>query len=170
MSFTKVLFATTALLIGCVSFSFAQPSHPHSPHDTVKSKDITIYYGRPYLKGRTVGDQVAKYGKTYRCGADEPTTLVFAKDVSFDGHPIKAGKYSMFAVPEKDKWTVILNSNTTMWGTEHDAHADQDVLKVDVPVTNLSTPVEQLTMTANSRQVTLEWGKVKIAVPVKVQG
>jgi Protein of unknown function (DUF2911) len=168
MSFTKVLFASVALLLGCVSYSYAQPSHPHSPHDTVKSTDITIYYGRPYKKGRNIfGGTVAPYGQTYRCGADEPTILVFAKDVSFDGHPIKAGKYSFFAVPQKDKWTVILNSNTTMWGTDHDQHADQDVLKVDVPVQNLSSPVEQLTMTTNDKDVTLAWDVVKIDVPVK---
>jgi hypothetical protein len=167
MSFTKVLFASIALLVGGVSYSYAQPNHPHSPHDTVKSKDITIYYGRPYKKGRDIfGGTVAPYGQTYRCGADEPTILVFDKDVSFDGHPIKAGKYSFFAVPQKDKWTVILNSNTTMWGTDHDQHANQDVLKVDVPVMNLSTPVEQLTMTTNNKQVTLAWDKVKIVVPV----
>jgi molybdenum cofactor biosynthesis enzyme len=53
-----------------------------------------------------------------------------------------------------------------MWGTDHDQHADQDVLKVDVPVTNLSTPVEQLTMTAGSHAVTLVWDMVKISVPV----
>jgi hypothetical protein len=169
MSFTKVLFASVALLMGCVSYSYAQPSHPHSPHDTVKGKSITIYYGRPYKKGRDIfgpSTTIAPYGKTYRCGADEPTILVFAKDATFGGKPIKAGKYSFFAVPEKDKWTVILNSNTTMWGTDHDQHADQDVLKVDVPVMNQSTPVEQLTMTTNDKQVTLAWDKVKIAVPV----
>ncbi len=169
MSFTKVLFASIALLVGGVSYSYAQPSHPHSPHDTVKGKSITIYYGRPYKKGRDIfgpSTSIAPYGKTYRCGADEPTILVFSKDVNFGGKAIKAGKYSFFAVPEKDKWTVILNSNTTMWGTDHDQHADQDVIKVDVPVMSLSTPVEQLTMTTNDKQVTLAWDKVKIAVPV----
>jgi hypothetical protein len=169
MSFTKVLFASIALLVGAVSYSYAQPSHPNSPHDTVKGKDITIYYGRPYKKGRDIfGGTVAPYGKTYRCGADEPTILVFAKDATFGGKPIKAGKYSMFAVPGKDTWTVILNSNTTMWGTDHDQHADQDVVKVDVPVMNLSTPVDQLTMTTNGHDVTLAWDKVKIDVPVKM--
>ena len=169
MSFTKVLFASVALLTGGVTYSYAQPSHPHSPHDTVKSKDITIYYGRPYKKGReTFGGKIAPYGQTYRCGADEPTILVFDKDATFGGKAIKAGKYSMFAVPEKDHWTVILNSNTTMWGTDHDAHAKDDVLKVDVPVENLSTPVEQLTMTTNNKEVTLAWDKVKVAVPVKI--
>jgi hypothetical protein len=167
MSFTKVLFASVALLLGCVSYSYAQPNHPHSPHDTVKSTDITIYYGRPYKKGREIFGALEPYGKTYRCGADEPTILVFAKDCTFGGQPVKAGKYSMFSVPQKDKWTVILNSNTTMWGTEHDSHANQDVLKVDVPVKTLSTPVEQLTMTTNDKQVTLAWDVVMISVPVK---
>jgi hypothetical protein len=151
------------------TISYAQPSHPKSPHDTVKGKDITIYYGRPYKKGRDIfGGSVAPYGKTYRCGADEPTIVTFNKDVTFGGKAVKAGKYSFFAVPEKDKWTVILNSNTTMWGTDHDKHADQDVVKVDVPVKNLSTPVEQLTMTAKGGDITLAWDKVMIAVPVKM--
>ena len=168
MRLTKAAFLFTTVFLAATTVAYAQPSHPHSPHDTVRSRDITIYYGRPYLKGRHVGDAVAPYGKTYRCGADEPTILVFAKDATFDGKPIKAGKYSMFAVPEKDHWTVILNSNTTMWGTQHDQHADQDVLKVEVPVQNLSTPVEQLTMTTNDHQVTLSWDKVKVVVPVKM--
>jgi hypothetical protein len=72
----------------------------------------------------------------------------------------------MFAVPQKDKWTVILNSNTTMWGTDHDQHADQDVVKVDVPVKNLAAPVEQLTMTDNGHAITLSWDTVMISVPV----
>src|ERR1700722_9162771 len=106
MSFTKVLFASTALLLACCSYSYAQPSHPHSPHDTVKSKDITIYYGLPYKKVRDIfGGTVAPYGRSYRSGADEPTVLTFSKDATFGGKAIKAGKYSMFAVPQKDKWT-----------------------------------------------------------------
>jgi hypothetical protein len=162
-----ILTLFAVVLVGTAGY--AQPNHPHSPHDTVRTKDITITYGRPYLKGRDVfGAKIAPYGKTYRCGADEPTILTFDKDVTFGGQPVKAGKYSMFAVPEKDKWTVILNSNTTMWGTEHDKHADQDVLKVEVPVQNLSKPVEQLTMTADHNKITLAWEKVKVAVPVKM--
>jgi hypothetical protein len=166
MRVTHALLTLFAILLAG-TVSYAQPNHPHSPHDTVKVKDITIFYGRPYKKGRAIfGGTVAPYGKTYRCGADEPTIVTFAKDVTFGGKAVKAGKYSFFAVPNKSTWTVILNSNTTMWGTEHDAHADQDVLKVDVPVTNLSTPVEQLTMGVKGGKITLAWDTVEIGVPV----
>jgi hypothetical protein len=166
MRVTHALLTLFAILLAG-TVSYAQPNHPHSPHDTVKAKDITIYYGRPYKKGRSIfGGTIAPYGKTYRCGADEPTIVTFDKDVTFGGKAVKAGKYSFFAVPQKDKWTVILNSNTTMWGTDHDAHADQDVVKVDVPVTNLSAPVEQLTMGVKGGKITLAWDTVEIGVPV----
>ena len=156
-----------SVLLLAATVSYAQPSHPNSPHDTIRSKDITITYGRPYKKGREIFGALVPYGKTYRCGADEPTKVTFAKDVSFGGKPVKAGTYSLFAVPEKDKWTVILNSNVTMWGTQHDQHADQDVLKVDVPVQMLSSPVEQWTMTTNGHEIAMEWDKTKVVVPVK---
>jgi hypothetical protein len=159
-----IMFAI--LLAG--SASFAQPSHPNSPHDTIRTAGITVTYGRPYKKGRDIFGGLVPYGKTYRCGADEPTKVTFAKDVTFAGKPVKAGTYSVFAVPEKDKWTIILNSNLTMWGTDHDQHADQDVLKVDVPVETVGSPVEQWTMTANSNAITMAWDKTKVSVPVKM--
>jgi hypothetical protein len=149
------------------SVSYAQPSHPKSPHDTVKTKDITITYGRPYKKGREIFGSLIPYGKTYRCGADEPTIVTFAKDGTFGGKPVKAGTYSLFAIPNEKTWTVILNTDTKMWGTEHDKHADKDILKVDVPVETLSSPVEQWTMTPSSKSIAMEWDKTKVVVPVK---
>jgi len=148
--------------------SYAQPSHPKSPHDTVKTKDITITYGRPYKKGREIFGSLIPYGKTYRCGADEPTMVTFAKDATFGGKPVKAGTYSLFAVPNEKSWTVILNTETKMWGTDHDKHADKDYLKVDVPVQTLSSPVEQWTIIPASNSITMEWDKTKVVVPVKL--
>lgn len=156
-----------AVFLAATTVSFAQPNHPHSPHDTIRTKDITITYGRPYKKGREVFGKLEAYGKTYRCGADEPTIITFAKDVTFCGKPVKAGSYSLFSVPSATSWTMILNTNTKMWGTQHDQNAAQDLLKVDVPVIALATPVEQLTMTASGKDITLSWDKVKVDMSVK---
>jgi hypothetical protein len=153
------------LLAGTVSY--AQPSHPKSPHDTVKTKDITITYGRPYKKGREIFGKLEPYGKVYRCGADEATQITFAKDVTFGGKPVKAGTYTFCAIPNATSWTVILNSKLGQWGAfDYDKYKAQDVLHVDVPVKTLSTPMEQLTMTANGGKVTLAWDTVQIEVPV----
>ncbi len=167
MRVIKAFLSLAVVFLAATTVSYAQPSHPHSPHDTIRTANITITYGRPYKKGRVIFGTLVPYGKTYRCGADEPTILTFAKDVQLAGHPLKAGSYSLFSVPNAKSWTIILNSNTTMWGTEHDKHADQDVLKFDVPVIPLGTPMEQLTMTASDKSITLAWDMVKIAIPVK---
>ncbi|HEY6902504.1 MAG TPA: DUF2911 domain-containing protein [Puia sp.] len=163
----KALLSLFAILLS-VTVSYAQPSHPKSPHDTVKTKDITITYGRPYKKGREIFGSLIPYCKTYRCGADEPTMVTFAKDATFGGKPVKAGTYSLFAVPNEKSWTVILNTELKMWGTDHDKHADKDILKVDVPVETLSSPVEQWTITPSSKGITMEWDKTKVVVPVKM--
>jgi DUF2911 family protein len=147
---------------------YAQPNHPHSPHDTVRTKDITITYGRPYKKGREIFGKLEPYGKVYRCGADEATQITFKKDVTFGGKPVKAGTYTLCAIPYADKWTVILNSKLGQWGAfSYDKYKDQDVVHVDVPVKNLSNPVEQLTITADHGKVTLSWDTVEVEVPVK---
>jgi hypothetical protein len=167
MQVTKVFFLLIAVFLAATTVTYAQPNHPHSPHDTIRTKDITITYGRPYKKGREVFGKLEAYGKTYRCGADEPTMITFAKDVTFVGKPVKAGTYALFSVPEATSWTIILNTDLKQWGTEHDKNADKDLLKVTVPVINLATPVEQLTMTASSKDITLSWDMVKVDMPVK---
>src|SRR5579871_7074782 len=128
--------------------SHAQMGSRKSPHDTLTTKEITVTYGRPYKKGREIFGKLEPYGKVYRCGADEATQITFNKDVTFGGKPVKAGTYTLCAIPNADKWTVILNSKLGQWGAfSYDKYKDQDVVHVDVPVKNLSTPVEQLTIT-----------------------
>ena len=166
MRVTHALLTLFAIMLAG-TVSYAQPSHPKSPHDTVKTKDITITYGRPYKKGREIFGKLEPYGKVYRCGADEATQITFAKDVTFGGKPVKAGTYTFCAIPNATSWTVILNSKLGQWGAfDYDKNKAMDVVHVDVPVKTLSTPVEQLTMTANGGKVTLAWDTVEVEVPV----
>ena len=151
------------------SAGYAQPNHPHSPHDTLKTKDITITYGRPYKKGREIFGKLEPYGKVYRCGADEATQITFAKDVTFGGKPVKAGTYTFCAIPNEKEWTVILNSKLGQWGAfSYDKYKDQDVVHVNVPVITLSKPVEQLTFSVKNGKVSMAWDTVEIQVPVKM--
>jgi len=119
------------------------------------------------MKGREIFGKLEPYGKVYRMGADEATTITFDKDATFGGKPIKAGTYAMFGIPGEKQWTIILNSQPKQWGLAHDKNKDKDVLQVDVPVETLSTPVEKLTFTLSAKGVTFEWEKTKIFVPVK---
>ncbi|HEY4207066.1 MAG TPA: DUF2911 domain-containing protein [Puia sp.] len=160
LSLFALLFATAV--------SYAQPSHPKSPHDTVRTKNVTITYGRPFKKGRDIYGGLVPYGKVDRLGADENTTITFAKDASFGGKAVKAGTYSMFSIPTEKSWTIILNGNAKQWGAfDYDKNKEKDVLKVEVPTTTLSSPVEQLTIGAKPTEITIEWDKTKVVIPVK---
>jgi hypothetical protein len=167
MNISRSLFLLSSVMLAGLA-SYAQPSHPHSPHDTVRSKNVTVTYGRPYKKGREIFGKLEPYGKVYRIGADEATTITFAKDATFGGKAIKAGTYAMFGIPYQDHWTIILNSQPHQWGLAHDQNKDKDVLQTDVPVTNLAAPVEQLTIAVKDSGITITWDTVKIMVPISI--
>lgn len=160
----SIFLLSSFLVIGLISF--AQPSHPHSSHDTVKTKNLTVAYGRPTMNGRAIFGKLVPYGQAWRVGADEATNVTFDKDATFGGKPIKAGKYALFAVPTESKWTVILNSNAGQWGTQYEQNKAKDVLSVDVPVTMLSAPVEKLTYTVSAKGIKIEWEKTSVMIPV----
>jgi hypothetical protein len=138
-----------------------------SPHETVKSENVEVTYGRPYKKGREIFGGLEKYGKVWRTGADEATQITFTKDATFGGKPVKAGTYTLFTIPEQNEWTVILNSQLGQWGAyEYDKHKDKDVLQVKVPATKLDKPVEQLTIRFAGSNLIIEWDTTQVAVPL----
>src|ERR1700761_9380087 len=89
-------------------------SHRASPHETVsidlKGDRISINYGRPYVKGRKIGDQFAPFGQVWRLGADEATKITVAARTKLgDAVELEPGSYSLFAIPAQGKWTIIVN-------------------------------------------------------------
>jgi hypothetical protein len=158
----NILFFLFILFSG--SELYAQPA---SPHETAKAGYITVTYGRPYKKGREIFGKLVPFGKVYRCGADSATTIEFGKDVNFGGKPVKAGKYTLFVIPNEKQWTVILNGQLHQFGAfSYEKYKDKDVVHVDVPVTTLSTPFEQLTITPNNKELTIAWDTTKVSVPL----
>ena len=100
----------------------SQPSRrPKSPS---KGKKITIEYGRPYLKGRKVGQELAPYGKVWRTGADEATALTTEVDLNIGGVKMPAGKYTLYTLPSEGTWKLIINKETGQWGTKYDEGQD----------------------------------------------
>ena len=138
-----------------------------SPHETVEGNGIKVTYGRPYKKGRDIFGGLEQLGKVWRTGADEATQITFSKDVNFGGKPVKAGTYTLFTIPEKTEWTVILNSQLGQWGAyDYDKNKDKDVIHVKVPVKNLDKPIEQLTIRFKGSDMIIEWDRTQVAVPI----
>lgn len=149
--------------------SFAQPSHPKSPHDTVSTADVTVTYGRPYKNNREIFGALEKYDAVWRVGADEATTITFKKDATFGDAKVKAGTYALFAIPTEKEWTIILNGEAKQWGAfSYDKNKDKDVAKIKVPVKKLDKVVEQLTIHFDEKgSMVIEWDKTQVAIPIK---
>lgn len=147
------------------------------PLNAAKAKEeanplIKIVYSRPARKGREIFGVLEQYGKIWRLGANESTEIKFFKNAVIGGKKIKAGTYSLFAVPEKDKWVMILNKQTDRWGA-FTYDETKDVIRVDVPVKNLSQTVEALSMTfipqPEGANLMVAWDKTAVELPVKIK-
>ena len=165
----KIFLSLLAAITFITSTSCAQGGAPakKSPHDTLTTKGVTVTYGRPYKKGRVIFGELEKYGKVWRVGADEATQITFNQDTKFGGEGVKKGTYTLFAIPEANEWTIILNSQLGQWGAYgYEKAKDKDVLKIKVPATKLASVVEQLTINADKSALTIEWDQTKVSIPM----
>lgn len=162
----KSLLLLVAAIIITTSASEAYGQRK-SPHDTVTNGKVTVTYGRPYKKGREIFGGLEKYGKVWRLGADEATTITFTSDVNFGDKKVKAGTYTLFAIPNENEWTLILNSQPGQWGAySYEKNKNKDVTQITLPVIKLDNAVEQLTISFATGAMIIEWDKTKILVPI----
>ena len=134
----------------------------------VSDKAVRIVYGRPQLKGRSMGD-LAPAGKVWRTGANEAPEITFYKDVTFGGQSVKAGTYSLFTIPGDKEWTVILNKNLNQWGAySYDEAAD--VARIAVPSSSASESLEAFSIAfkevEGGTHMVMGWGTTRVEVPV----
>ena len=143
-----------------------RPSPPaQATMDLGGGKSITVDYSSPRLKGRQVGGEVATFGKVWRTGANEATTFVNTADVAVGGTAVPAGSYTLFTIPEKDKWTLIISKKTGEWGTDYPGPSN-DLARVDMKVSTLPAPVENFTIGFEKGMLNLDWGTTRASVSV----
>jgi Protein of unknown function (DUF2911) len=149
-----------------------RPSPHESTEVTLKGKKITIDYGRPFLKGRKVGQELAPYGKVWRTGADEATALNTEIDLNIGGVKVPAGQYTLYTLPSEGTWKLIINKQTGQWGTKYDE--SQDLGRVDMTKSALPEPKEQFTISfekksENIANLNLDWENTRVSVVVRAQ-
>lgn len=131
----KVFFILGALVFIGVS-SHAQLNLPHaSPDATLKQHvgftDVVITYARPSAKGRKIFGGLVPYAQLWRTGASNATTISFSDTVKLNGNSIPKGTYSLFTIPDKTEWTIILNKDTAMHGASNYTQ-DLDLIRFKV--------------------------------------
>jgi len=146
-----------------------------SPEQTIvyEGTDVTmeVFYNRPYKKGREIFGGLVPYGKVWRTGANEATTFMCNKDITFGGQTLKAGKYTLWTIPQQTQWTIILNSKMYNWGVNFDNEASRDplfdVVRINVPVADLNEEVEQFTIEfLYDVNLVFKWDRTQVLVPI----
>ena len=169
--------ALLALLVPVNAYAQAPPLKlpEGSPAATVSQRvgltDLTVRYHRPAVKGRTVWGDLVPYDQVWRAGANENTVLSLSTPVTIGGTLVPAGDYGLHVIPSKNEWTVILNTESTAWGSFF-----YDQAKDAVRLTARPVPAEfqeSLAYTfdapsADTVTLTLRWEKVSLPVAIAV--
>lgn len=140
---------------------------------TMRYKDtyVKITYSQPQKRGREIFGGVVPYGKVWRTGANEATEITTTRDIVLKGTLLKAGTYSIFTIPEKNKWTIIINRDIGLWGS-YNYNQKQDVMRFDVPVAPIpDATYEPLTLKFNQRNdvadLLILWDRTSVSIPLK---
>jgi hypothetical protein len=154
-------------------FASAQASPPASAScDLGGGKTIKTDYSSPRLKGRKMIGEHDPYGKVWRTGANEATTFVTSADVNVGGKTVPAGSYTIFTVPNPDKWTLIINKKTGEWGIPYKYESDE-LARVDMKVSKLPAPVENFTIaydkSGSGCTLRLDWDTTRASVDISAK-
>jgi hypothetical protein len=147
-------------------------SPPATAEVSLNGKQITIKYNSPRLKGRTIGTTIVPYGQIWRTGANPATTLITATNLKIGTLDVPAGTYTIYTLPNADKWLLIVNKQTGQWGTEYSEAQDLG----RTPMTSKTSPASQENMSISfehtkgaSTELHVKWATTDEYVTVKAQ-
>jgi hypothetical protein len=146
-----------------------RPSPPATAKcDLPGGKSVAADYSRPQMKGRKIFGGLVPYGQVWRAGANEATTFVTTADLVIGGKHVPAGSYTLFTIPDKDKWTLIISKKTGEWGIPYPEGFD--LVRVDMKAGATSAPVESFTTAfdkdSNGCTLRMEWENTHVTVDI----
>ena len=171
--FFTILFLTSY-------FNYSQIKTPRvSPASEIEQMvgltEVEVEYSRPSKRGRDIFGNVVPFGKIWRTGADNCTTISFSTDVVIDSQTIQSGKYSIFSIPNKESWDVILYSDIDLWGVPKDWDENKIVFKSNYQINkSANNSVKEMftisfdNVTNNDVDMIFSWDDVSVTVNIVV--
>jgi hypothetical protein len=165
----KAFAAVSSLLHG----GQARRISPHeSTSNTVAGSEITITYGRPSMRGRTIFGSLVSYGRVWCPGADEATTLDSTRPLRIGDLAVPAGPHTIWMLPTRDTWTLVVSQEPSGFHTNYNPSADLG--RLELRKRTIDTPVEQLTFTITPGTgpggiVAMTWETTEVSFPFTVQ-
>ncbi|MGA8488841.1 MAG: DUF2911 domain-containing protein [Terriglobales bacterium] len=170
----QIVFLTSLLLTFTVLAACQEKSKRPSPPAQAQckfsdAKTVTVNYSSPRAKGRKIFGDLVPYGQVWRTGANEATTFVTDTNLSVGGKDVPAGSYTIFTVPNTDKWTLIINRKTGEWGIPYKYEADE-LVRADMKVSQTPASVENFTIAlasmGSSCTMTISWENTQASVNI----
>lgn len=159
------------ILLACIAYAgLAQdkskrPSPPASAEGTIDGVKIKVDYSAPSAKGRKMLGGIEPYGKVWRTGANETTSIEFSAPVKIEGKDVPKGKYGLYTLPGENEWVIIINKDIK-WGA-FDYTDKADVIRVTVKPSKTDSFVETFAIGVDKDQVTIKWENTMVAFKVK---
>ncbi len=178
----KSILVCTGLMV-CVAIgtalALAQQDKSKRPSPPAKAecklaggKSVVIDYSSPRAKGRKIFGDLVPYGQVWRAGANESTTFITNADLSVGGTPVPAGSYTIFAIPNADKWTLVISKKTGEWGTAYPGPGE-DLARIEMKASKLSSPLENFTIGFEQSGATctlhMDWETTRASVDIAKQ-
>jgi hypothetical protein len=130
---------------------------------------ITVDYSSPKVKGRKIFGGLVPYGKIWRTGANDATTFVTTADVTVGGKTVPAGSYTLFTVPNEDKWALVLSKKTGEWGTDYPGESE-DLARIDMKVSKLPSLAEDFKISFDKSgagaTMNVDWENTRASVDI----
>lgn len=177
LKWTGIIVGSLAVIL-FIAFKVMQAqTKKHSPEDTIEytqgDLELSVFYNRPSVKGRSIFGGLIPFGEVWRTGANEATTFTTNQDIKVGGEKLAAGKYTLWTIPDQASWTIIFNGKQYGWGVGFDGKASRDpaadVLQVKAPTQSLDQLTELFTISLSeegSPALVLVWEKTKVVVPI----
>ncbi len=169
---TGVLLVSVAFATALAAFGQGRVlSPPTSTSVTIAGKKITVDYGAPSARGRKVMGRLVPYGEVWCTGANDATTLTTEADLDIAGLKVPKGTYTLWTLPNRTEWLLIINKQTGQWHTEYDQ--DRDLGRTKINLKTLPSPVETLQIqlsadSANKGTLAIRWENTEVWAPITV--
>lgn len=133
---------------------------------------VKLCYSRPRKLGRPVMGRLVPYGETWRLGANEATAVRVPFPAEIAGVAVEPGWYSLYAVPGRESWELVVNGEARRWGIPFDEDVtEHDIGSGTVPVERLPETMERLAIeleraAGDSAEMVISWERTRVRVPV----
>jgi Protein of unknown function (DUF2911) len=177
--FTALFFGMTTLASAQMNMAQDKAKRPSPPASAQckfsDGKTVKMDYSSPRINDpkthqpRKIYGGLVPYGQIWRTGANEATTFVTDANLTVGGSDVPAGSYTIFTVPDADKWSLVISKKTGEWGTEYPGEKE-DLARVPMSVSKTPAQVENFTISfdgkGSSCAMSLDWENTRASVEI----